>query len=59
MLDEQTTPKDNLEFGLCADGGGTPGGVLGRGSLCVDEAAGMAAAMIDGQSKVGGCPFGA
>lgn len=33
MLLEQTTPNDSLDSCLCADGGGAPGGVMGRGSF--------------------------
>lgn len=33
MLLEQTTPKDNFDFGRKASGGGIPGGVEGRASL--------------------------
>lgn len=37
MLLEQTTPNDNFDSGLLADGGATPGGVIGRGSRCPEE----------------------
>lgn len=37
MLLEQTTPKDNFDSGRLADGGATPGGVLGRGSRCRED----------------------
>jgi hypothetical protein len=30
ILDEHTVPKDNLEALRLADGGGMPGGVIGR-----------------------------
>ena len=33
ILLEQTTPKDSLDFGRKASGGGIPGGVEGRASL--------------------------
>jgi hypothetical protein len=41
MLLEQTTPNDNFDSDRAADGGGAPGGVMGRGSLCPEEDEGI------------------
>ena len=37
MLLEHTTPNDNFDSVRAADGGGAPGGVIGRGSFCPEE----------------------
>ena len=37
ILLEHTTPNDSFDSGRCAVGGGTPGGVMGRGSLLPDD----------------------
>lgn len=43
MLLEQTTPYESLDNTLCASGGGTPGGVEGRGSFWLYPPDGMLA----------------
>lgn len=46
ILLEHTTPKESLLSGRCADGGGTPGGVDGRGSRAGTYPKEVAAGMV-------------